>query len=369
MKTKNKPNSLYVHIPFCSHICKYCDFTKLIYNDDFAKKYVDVLLCELDSYHIDKVETIYVGGGTPTSLNDVDLNRILMALKPHLASGGEFTVEANVENLSLNKLKILKNNGVNRLSIGVESTSDGMLIKMNRHHTFLMAKEVILLAKTLGFNNINVDLIYGLPNESLADLKNDLDNITALDVSHISIYSFIVEKGSIFYNEGIKEQNEEDSRLYYDFILSYLRKCGYKRYEISNFAKDNMFSRHNLTYWKNKQYYAIGLGASGYIADERYTNTTSLKKYLNHEFVETIDYLNPSVYLEDFLLTNLRLEDGFKKEDFKAIFGIDFETKFKDVLPLLKKNSLVKDTKESIMLTDEGLILLDYVLVKLYEYC
>lgn len=369
MQVNNKPKSLYVHIPFCEHICKYCDFTKLIYKEEFAKKYIDALLIELDSYKIDKVDTIYVGGGTPTSLSDSDFKRLLNALKPLLNVNGEFSVEANVENLTENKLKIMKNCGVNRLSIGVESTSDEVLQKLNRHHTFNDAIKVIKLAKLYGFNNINVDLIYGIPHQEMIDLKDDLDNVLSLDVPHISIYSLSVEKGSIYFNEGIKEQDEETSRLFYEYIVSYLRNKGYERYEVSNFAKNKMYSRHNLNYWKDNEYYGIGLGASGYIGDERYKNTTSLKRYIKGDFIDYVDMMNEYIELEDFILTNLRLEKGFKKEEFKSRFGFDFEVKFNDVLPLLRKNLLVKVSKDSIMLTDEGLILLDYVLLKLYEHC
>lgn len=366
---KPSPKSLYIHIPFCAHICKYCDFTKLIYNEEFAKKYVDVLLYELDSYHIGKVDTIYVGGGTPTSLKDADLKRILLALKPLLNDGGEFTVEANVENLDANKLDIFKECGVNRISIGVESTSDKMLNSINRHHTFKDAVSVVSLAKRKGFDNINVDLIYGLPGQSLEDLKTDLDNILSLDVPHISIYSLIVEKGSMFFNMGIKEQDENASREFYELIVSKLREAGYERYEISNFAKNKKYSRHNLTYWKDEEYYGLGLGASGYLNKVRYKNTSSLKKYLAKEFIDTKEEVTLASEMEDYLLTNLRLEKGFKKEDFKKRFGVDFEIKFKEVITSLNKNSLFSISKDSIMLSDEGLILLDFVLVKLYEYC
>ena len=366
---KNKVKSLYIHIPFCAHICKYCDFTKLIYNEDFARKYVDVLLYELDSYKVGEFDTIYVGGGTPTSLGDESFKRILNELKKHLSKDYEFTVEANVENLSKEKLRIMKDAGVNRLSIGIESTNDKMLKSINRHHTFIDALKVIKEAKEVGFDNINVDLIYGLPNESIDDLKKDLKNIISLDVPHISIYSLIVEKGSIFYNEGVREQDEDSSREHYDLILKTLRENGFERYEISNFAKDKKYSRHNLTYWRDEEYYGIGLGASGYLNGKRYKNTSSLKKYLNKEFIDEIEEYDPKRELEDYLLTNLRLEQGFKKIDFEKRFNVSFEIKFKDVLDDLILKGFIKLSKDSIMLSDDGLMILDSILVKLYEHC
>ena len=231
--------SLYIHIPFCAHICKYCDFTKLFYNETFAKKYVKALLSEIDSYNINKVKTIYIGGGTPTSLSDEDFEMLLKHVSPLLIEGGEFDVEANVENLSKEKLALMAKYGVTRLSIGVQSTQNKRLKEIGRSHTYEDAVRVVNDAKKYGFKSINVDLIYGFEGETEQDLLNDLHNILALDIDHISIYSLIVSKGTVFYNQHYKEQSQEDSRRFYDVILSTLRKANYERYEISNFARNN----------------------------------------------------------------------------------------------------------------------------------
>ena len=197
-KPKNK--ALYIHIPFCAHICKYCDFTKLFYNDKFAKPYLEALFKEIDSYHIDKVDTIYIGGGTPTSLSDADFEKLLQKVKPFSVDGGEFTVEANVENLSKAKLDIMEKYGATRLSIGVESTQNKRLKEIGRSHTYEDAIKAVNEAKKHGFDSINVDLIYGFEGESEDDLRNDLRNILALDTDHISIYSLIVAPGTAFHN-------------------------------------------------------------------------------------------------------------------------------------------------------------------------
>lgn len=364
MKQK-KIKSLYIHIPFCQHICRYCDFTKLLYNDFFSYKYIDELIREIDSYNIDRMSTIYIGGGTPTSLSDDLFEKLLKHVQPLLNKEYEFTIEANVENLTENKLCLMKKYGVNRLSIGIESTNDKMLDFIGRKHTYDDAKKVVNLAKNYGFSNINVDLIYGFPNQTLEDLRKDLENFISLDVDHVSIYSLIVEKGTIFFNDGIKEQSEDDSRKYYDEILSFLRKHGYERYEISNFARNKKYSKHNLCYWKDEQYYGVGLGASGYIDNIRYTNTKNLNNYLKHNYIDFRETIDDKLEMEDFLLTNFRLEKGFSRQIFFDRFGVDFVSYFDEKLKTLEKNNLIIIKNDRIMLSDDGLMIMDHILTTL----
>ena len=362
-----KPNnkSLYIHIPFCEHICGYCDFTKLFYNEKFSKLYLEALFEELDSYKIGKMETIYIGGGTPTSLSDEEFDRLLCKASSYLDKDAEFTCEANVENLSSEKLALMEKYGVTRLSIGVQSSHDERLKSLGRCHSFLDAIKVVNEAKKHNFDSINVDLIYGFPRESIDELKEDLENILALDVDHISIYSLSVLPGTIFYNNKVKEQNQDESRDFYDLILKTLREHGYERYEVSNFARNKKYSRHNLTYWQDKQYYGVGLGASGYIGDVRYTNTKSLDKYLKHEFIAEKEVVTPELDLEYYLLTNLRLEKGFSRQEFKDRFGVDFVSKYKDEVLSLEKKSQIIVSDDRIMLSDEGLLIMDSILIKL----
>jgi len=235
MLQSSKPTSLYIHIPFCDHICSYCDFTKLFYNSEFSNKYLPSLKKELDSYNIGKQKTIYVGGGTPTSLSDKEFEELLSFIDKYRDNDTEYTIEANVENLTENKIKLMRQHYVSRLSIGIQSSHNKRLKEIGRNHSFEDAVKAVKLAKKYGFDSINVDLIYGFPSESINELKEDLQKIIELDVDHISIYSLIVSPGTVFYNLKIKEQNEDDSRLYYDVILNKLHEAGYERYEISNF--------------------------------------------------------------------------------------------------------------------------------------
>ena len=361
----NNPKSLYIHIPFCEHICKYCDFTKLFYFSQFEKPYLEALKKEISFKVKNIIFTLYFGGGTPTALSDEGFEDILKFASQYLESDYEFTVEANVENLTENKLDIMKRCGVNRLSIGVQSTCNKLLKEIGRHHTFEDTQKIIKLAKSKGFNNINIDLIYGFKNESLNDLKKDLKEFIKLDIDHISIYSLIVEKGSMFYNQDYKTQNEEDSRKYYEFIVDFLRKHGYERYEISNFARNGKYSRHNLTYWHNKEYYGCGLGASGYVSGVRYDNTKSLPEYLKGNYISSSEKIDQNEFEEFYLITNLRLEEGFLKSDYKEKFGIDFEQKFESKIKQFNLDKYFNNNSERIKLSDEGLIMMDFVILKL----
>ena len=365
-KMANNPKSLYIHIPFCDHICSYCDFTKLFYNSKYEKPYLDSLEKEITSKVTNKVSTLYFGGGTPTSLSDQGLERILSFASKYLEPGYEFTVEANVENLTEAKLDIMKRCGVNRLSIGVQSTCNTLLKEIGRHHSFEDAQKIIFLAKSKGFSNINIDLIYGFKNESINDLKKDLEEFIKLDIDHISIYSLIVEPGSILYNKGYKEQNEDDSRKYYDFIVNYLREHGYERYEISNFARNKKYSRHNLTYWHNEEYFGCGLGASGYVNGVRYENVKSLTEYLNFKFIGFEEKVTKKSLEQYFLITNLRLENGFLKKDYVNQFDVEFEEKYKNKINNFDLLKYFNFENDRVRLTDEGLVLMDFILYKLF---
>ena len=361
----NKPNALYIHIPFCEHVCTYCDFTKLFYSQKFEKPYLDSLENEIKSKVTNKVITLYFGGGTPTALSDEGFERILNFAKQYLDTDYEFTVEANVENLTESKLDIMKRCGVNRLSIGVQSTCNALLKEIGRHHTFEEAQKTMFLAKSKGFSNINIDLIYGFKNESLNDLKHDLEEFIKLDIDHISIYSLIIEKGSILYNQKYSEQEEGESRKFYEFIVSFLREHGYERYEISNFARKQKYSRHNLTYWHNEEYYGCGLGASGYVGGVRYENTKSLPEYLKGNYISSKENVSKKELEEYFLLTNLRLEKGFAKADYKNLFDVEFEEKYAEKIKNFSLSKYFDFSDGRVRLTDEGLILMDFVLLKL----
>ena len=359
--------SLYIHIPFCTHICSYCDFAKVLYDEKWAFSYVEELKKEIENYDIsEKLDTIYIGGGTPTCLPNALLADFLKYLRPFLKENGEFTIEGNPESLNEEKIEILRNGGINRLSIGLESSDERYLKLMGRKHTAQDVKNAIETAKSHGISNISVDLIYALPKEDLATLEKDIDVLLSLDVPHLSCYSLTVSPGTLFYNKGYKEMDDELSASMYELILDKLTKAGYERYEVSNFAKNGRYSLHNLTYWHDEEYYGVGLGASGYLNNVRYTNTKSLKEYLSGNYIFEKEELTLESRLEDYFLTNLRLSKGFLKKDFEKRFAFPFEERYKNKLNKLKKDGLLEENSFSIYPTNTGILLLDRILLELF---
>lgn len=364
---KNNKKGLYIHIPFCNHICNYCDFTKIIYFPKLADLYIEALLKEIDTYHIKNVKTIYVGGGTPTSLNVQQLETLLKKLHSFVNDDTEYTFESNVETLSKEKLVLLKKYGVNRLSIGVESCNDNMLKKLNRHHTYHDVKKCIALAKNIGFSNINVDLILGLPDTDLEFIKKDIQLLVDLDVQHISTYSLLINPNTIFYLQNIKEQEQDKIREYYDYVHGFLIKLGYIHYEVSNFSKQGYESKHNLIYWNDEEYYGVGLGASGYLNKIRYSNTKSINRYLNNDFVSFKESINKEDDITYYLMLKLRTIYGFDLNDFKTRFGFDLFSKCKKSVNEFIENKLLIKEDSVLKPTYEGMMVLDTILLKLIE--
>ena len=362
----NKPTSLYIHIPFCEHICHYCDFTKLQYFSIFSTSYLKALQKELDSYDIkEPIKTIYVGGGTPTSLNDEEFLTLLKMISPYTKEVEEYTFEANPESLSINKIKMMKQYGVNRVSLGVESTQDKYLKLMNRHHDFSLVRKVISDLIDNGIDNINVDLIVGLPNMNIVDLKTDLDNILSLPIKHLSCYSLTVSPHTAFYINGVAPQDDDMMREYYDFIHYYLIDKGFIHYEVSNWAKEGYESKHNLVYWYNEPYYGVGLGASGYIDDIRYTNSKSINEYIlgnNKKETEYVDLSSKKTYQ---IMTNLRTIHGLDLNNYKKEFNEDLlAIKAKEIAELIGSGLIqIKDHK--LIPTYHGMMVLDQIILTL----
>ena len=359
--------ALYIHIPFCEAICDYCDFPKLQYFRIFAEQYITELSKELDSYHINhQLDTIYVGGGTPTCLEDGLFEQLLILIKPYTKGVKEYTVEANPESLSEHKLTLMKQYGVNRLSIGVESTNDKILKAINRHHTFQDVKIAIKRAKSIGFDNLSVDLIIGLPHVLKGQLNEDITKILSLGVSHISCYSLSVHPNTVFGIKGIKERTSDTERELYDLVNQKLSDSGYEHYEISNWCLPGYESKHNLTYWKDEQYYGIGLGASGYINDVRYTNTRSITEYLKGKRVIEKEVVTLKDDREYFILLNLRTNRGIPLDLYQAKFHENLlETKKEEIQNLIKQKLLYIEG-QNLIATYDGMMVLDQVILQLF---
>lgn len=335
--------SAYIHIPFCDNICTYCDFCKRYNYDEVIDKYLWALENDIkDNYHGELLKTIYIGGGTPSCLNKNSLIKLMKIIKLlKFDSEYEFTFECNPESITEEKLIILKNNGVNRISIGVESTNDKYLKYLGRNHDFKMVKEKIKLIKKY-FNNINVDLIYALLNETINDLKKDLEKIIKLDVNHISTYSLEIHDNTILGIKKIKPINEDVDSEMYNIICNYLKEHGFNHYEISNFCKNNTYSRHNLVYWKNKEYYGFGLGASGYVNNIRYDNTRSMYKYIKNIRILGKEELSLNDKISYELILGFRLINGINKNEFKEKYNQELIDQY-NIKELIKKGYLIDD--------------------------
>ena len=352
----NKVKSLYIHIPFCNKICDYCDFTKLQYFRNFAVSYLEALKDELKSYPIKDLKTIYVGGGTPTALEDDLFEELLKIIDMYTNGVKEYTFEANPESLSFNKIRLLKEHGVNRVSLGVQTTNDKILKTINRDHTFKQVQEAIKNLKEAGIDNINIDLILGLPHTSEKILKEDLKNVLSLGVKHISCYGLTVNPHTVLFNKGFKEPEGDVIRNFYDIVEEGLVKNGFVHYEVSNWAKPGYQSEHNLTYWRNEQYFGCGLGASGYINDIRYKNTVNLSQYLTRVFVNEKEQVSERDKLTYQIMLNLRTIEGL---------DISFvKYKEKEIEELISGGLLIKKGNRLIP-TYQGMMVLNQIILKL----
>ena len=357
--------SLYIHIPFCNKICDYCDFVKLQYFRNFAVSYLDALKEELASYNIGQLKTIYVGGGTPTALDDDLFLKLLQIIDPYKEGIIEYTFEANPESLSLNKIKMLKEHGVNRISIGVQTTDDKILKAVNRDHTFRQVQEAIHNLKEVGIDNINVDLILGLPHASKKILEKDLKNVLSLDVKHISCYGLTVNPHTALFNRGYQEPQSDVLRDFYDVVEQTLKKENFVHYEVSNWAKLGFESKHNLTYWRNEEYYGVGLGASGYIGETRYKNTINLSQYLKRAFVFEKENVSSRDKLVYQIMLTLRTLEGLDLDLIKNEYNIDlFKEKQNEIDKLINQKLLVRQNKRLIP-TYEGMMILDQLILEL----
>ena len=351
--------SVYIHIPFCEKICSYCDFCKMFYNEQMVDKYLDELEREVKSIYKDEVlETIYIGGGTPSCLNLRQLERLFQITEIfNKANKAEFTVECNFSSTNKEKLELFKKYSVNRLSFGLETINRKQLSFLEREENMERTVSVIKTVRDMGFNNINVDLMYALPGESLDELKMDLEFINSLNVEHVSCYSLIIEEHTKLGIDKILNIDADLDYEMYKYICSFMKNNGYKHYEISNYAKAGFESRHNTVYWENKQYYGFGLGASSYIGNSRITNTRSITKYLEGKYVLDKEDLEKEdlVYYE--IMLNLRKCDGIDLDMLYSKYNVKLKHDELIKLGLLfKKNNRLYIPEEKWYISNEIII-------------
>ena len=369
-----KPTSAYVHIPFCTQICYYCDFSKVFIKNQPVDAYLEHLIQETRSYEIGKLRTLYIGGGTPTALSAQQLAYLLTELPKvmDLSEVEEFTIEANPGDLDPDKIVVLKESQVNRVSLGVQTFDNKMLKKIGRSHQEQDIYDNIRHLKQAGFDNISIDLIYALPGQTMDQVKENVAKAIDLDIPHMSLYSLILENHTVFMNRMRRGKlplpKEELEAEMFEYIIEELEKAGFEHYEISNFSKPGFESRHNLVYWDNAEYYGLGAGASGYVDGIRYKNHGPIRHYL--EAVEagkariTEEHLTLEEKMEEELFLGLRKKTGVSKARFEEKFGVSFDQRYGQVVASLKEQGLLVPDDKQIRMTKRGLFLGDTVAEK-----
>ncbi len=365
--------SLYIHIPFCKKKCAYCDFPSYAGRDEFIPEYLEALKFELEYYYSlykrPAVRTLYMGGGTPTLLSDEQLSNLFTTIKNdfEIENEAEMTIEANPGTVTREKLGILIGTGVNRLSLGAQTFNNSFLKKIGRIHNEHEINDAFNMAREAGFKNINIDLIFALPGESLKDWQRSLEKAVKLKPEHISTYNLQLEEGTPLHAEKLKGgQNlpdEETELEMYKYAIKYLGDNGYTHYEISNFAKPGFECKHNKIYWTLQNYIGVGAGAHSFIDNVRTANAPSLEKYLTKDMaaIKAEHHNTKKESMQEMIFLGLRLIKGFDLGDFTNRFGISMREIYKKELAELIDEGLIELNGKNIRLTENGLFLANEV--------
>ena len=368
-----KEIALYIHIPFCKQKCFYCDFPSYACRENLMESYVEALCLEIKNKCKNyKIKTLFIGGGTPSYLDISSLNKLMNTIKElNFSNNAEKTMECKPGTVSKEKFEVIKLGGINRLSFGLQTTNNDLLKSIGRIHTFESFKENYFLARSLGFKNINVDMMFGLPKQSVEEFKRGLKEVIELNPEHISNYSLIIEEGTAFYNLYEKDMldlpSEEEERDMYREGKKILEEYGYKQYEISNFSKEEKECEHNKVYWMCEEYLGVGVSSSSFIDEKRIRNIDSLKKYIEniksgHSVIEE-EYENTREDdIEEFMFMGLRMNRGISEEKFKEKFGVTIDSIYKNVINKNINLGLLKRDCGKIYLSDLGIELSNSVM-------
>lgn len=361
---------IYIHIPFCKQKCYYCDFPSYAGKEACQDMYLDALLFEIrragEVYRDRVVDTVFFGGGTPSVLPKEALPRIITSLRKSftIADDAEISAEANPGTVNGDKLAAWRASGINRISFGVQSFHDSLLRGIGRIHTAKQAMEAIALAREAGFDNINLDLIYGLPSQTVEMLRSDVKQAVSLGIEHISVYGLIVEEDTVLekmVDEGrVTLPSDEDEEAMYDWVTTYLEDSGYHRYEISNYAKNGKVCRHNLKYWQFRDYLGLGSASHSFLGGKRFANERGIEDYIRRiknegtarldEEEETIAELRG-----EYIFLALRTVDGVDTEDFEKTFGMDFFAQYGDIINRMMAEGLLIEDGRHVHLTTLGM--------------
>ena len=365
-----KEIGVYIHIPFCKRKCLYCDFVSFANKQELQKDYIQALKKEIQNWKNDayKIKTIYIGGGTPSYIDSNYISEIINLV----GNAPSITIELNPGTVTKEKLLVYKNAGINRLSIGLQSTNDTLLKQIGRIHNYKQFLETYNLARNIGFDNINVDLMIGLPNQSIKDIKQSLEDICRLNPEHISVYSLIVEESTpiqkLIDNGELELPDEETERQMYWYVKDYLELNGYKHYEISNFAKPGFESEHNLDCWNQKEYIGFGAGAYSYLNKKRFGNISNLEKYIqncnSNNFEKNVileEAQDKNQQMNEYMILGLRKIDGISIQKFEEKFNENPILLFRKELQKLYEDKLLTIDGDIIKLSNKGLDLANIV--------
>lgn len=372
MTIQHAPRAVYIHIPFCTNKCFYCDFNSYVLKDQPVMDYLRALDREMAYTVRDNppgtIDTIFVGGGTPTVLKPDEMAYFLQSVRKHFPEWNEeieFSMEANPGTTDADKLKVMMDGGVNRISFGVQSFNNDLLSGIGRIHNTDDVYRSIETAHKVGFSNMSIDLMFGLPNQTVEMMSHSLDKALELDLPHFSIYSLKVEENTLFhtlYNRNQLPLPSEDEELkMYQLIMEQMKTAGYKQYEISNFAKPGFESKHNITYWRNEDYYGLGAGAHGYVKRQRHINIKGVNPYVKacEEGLPRMDtfIVDEKEAMEDFMMVGMRVYEGVNRERFRQQFdGKEMDDVFADQLRKLLKEQLIVETEDGYRLSERGVL-------------
>lgn len=365
------PEAVYIHIPFCTNKCFYCDFNSYVLKDQPVMDYLHALDREMELTVKETppgvIKTIFVGGGTPTVLKPDEMAYFLKSVRKHFPQWDEnieFSMEANPGTTDKDKLAVMKEGGVNRVSFGVQAFQNELLSGIGRIHNVDDVYRSLENARAVGLNNLSVDLMFGLPNQTVDMLRESIRKALELDLPHYSIYSLKVEENTLFHTMFNKNKlplpSEEDELEMYLLLMSTMEAAGYTQYEISNFAKPGMESRHNITYWRNEDYYGLGAGAHGYIKRQRHMNIKGVNPYIEASCsgLPRLDTFEISVQeaMEDFMMVGLRMRDGVSDQAFQTQFGKSLEDIFAQPLHKMLHAGLLEQTGGTYRLSKQGIL-------------
>ncbi len=361
-----KEVGLYVHIPFCKQKCLYCDFPSFSNIDNLMDDYIEALNKEiLEKASNYKIKSLFIGGGTPSYLDEKNLISLLNTInKLEFLENAEKTIECNPGTLKEEKLRIMYDKGINRLSFGLQSTDNNILKSIGRIHSYEEFKENYKTARKIGFKNINIDMMFGLPKQTVDICLSNLKDIIQLNPEHISFYSLIIEEGTPFcsmYDKGLLIlPSEDEERQMYNKAKVLLKENGYHQYEISNYAKDNKECFHNKIYWKCDEYIGVGSAASSYINGKRIKNIESVNTYIkniknNKCIIEDEIINNESDSIEEFMFMGLRMMKGIKEEEFEKRFNKKVDEVYKSVIENNINKNLLSRKDGRIFLTEKGI--------------